>query len=303
MDWRFAFLNESMDMASNGNAWPMAGRFACGLLLSAGALIAATASAQENDGLVHLINAYRESPRSCEGRSVAPAAPLAPDEALSRVRIDSGGQLQDALKAAGYRAARAEAIMVSGPADANSAMMFIRQRYCRLLSNPQYTAISVSREGGTWRIVLARPLLSASLGDWRQAGMEVLRLVNAARAEPRTCGGKRFAAAPPVAWNAKLAAAALAHSRDMAARNDFRHEGKGGSGAGDRARQEGYRWRRIGENIATGQGSPQQVVSGWLASPGHCANIMDRGFTEMGAAYAINPDTGTEIFWTQVFGS
>jgi uncharacterized protein YkwD len=45
------------------------------------------------------------------------------------------------------------------------------------------------------------------------------------------------------------------------------------------------------------------TVGGWLTSPGHCANIMNRDFTEMGAAYAINP--GRErgrVYWTQVFG-
>jgi uncharacterized protein YkwD len=73
---------------------------------------------------------------------------------------------------------------------------------------------------------------------------------------------------------------------------------------GERAHLAGYRWRRIGENIASGQGSPQAAVEGWLDSPGHCANTMHPGFTEMGAAYAINPasETGT-VYWTQAFGA
>ena len=68
------------------------------------------------------------------------------------------------------------------------------------------------------------------------------------------------------------------------------------------ASRQGYRWRVIGENIAAGLGSPQQVVAGWLASPAHCANILSPDFTEMSAAYAINDEAAMEIYWTQVFG-
>jgi uncharacterized protein YkwD len=89
----------------------------------------------------------------------------------------------------------------------------------------------------------------------------------------------------------------------MAQRDYFRHAGKDGSEVGDRAKRQGYEWRRIGENIATGQGSAAQAVAGWLASPGHCANIMNPEFTESGAAYAVNTGSDTVIYWTQVFGT
>jgi uncharacterized protein YkwD len=108
--------------------------------------------------------------------------------------------------------------------------------------------------------------------------------------------------APPLRWNDLLAAAAIAHSRDMAARNYFSHSAKNGNRVGDRAQREGYKWRRIGENIAAGQGSAEQAVSAWLSSPTHCANLMSRDFTEMGAAYALNSESETPIYWTQVFG-
>jgi uncharacterized protein YkwD len=46
-----------------------------------------------------------------------------------------------------------------------------------------------------------------------------------------------------------------------------------------------------------------QVVSDWLGSPGHCANIMNPAFTEMGAAYAVNPANENRTpYWTQMFG-
>jgi uncharacterized protein YkwD len=227
---------------------------------------------------------------------------MVPNPLLVGVRIPASGRLLEVLKARGYQAASAQAIDVSGPTDATAVMKFIEQRYCRHLSNPQFTDIGIGREATAWHIVLARRLLSPNLGDWRRAGDEVLRLANAARAAPHTCGTQRFAPAPPLAWNDKLAAAALAHSRDMASRNFLDHTGQGGSYASDRAARDGYAWQDIGENIAGGQGSPQQVVSGWLSSPTHCATIMNGRFTEMGAAYVVNPDSDATIYWTQVFG-
>jgi uncharacterized protein YkwD len=89
----------------------------------------------------------------------------------------------------------------------------------------------------------------------------------------------------------------------MARRNYFSHTGKDRSDPGRRAQRAGYRWTQIGENIAAGQGSPEDVVAGWLASPGHCANIMGRDFREMGAAYAIGRDSEAGIYWTQMFGT
>lgn len=258
---------------------------------------------QENVELTTLINDYRSAPRVCDGKRIAPAGPLAPDAALARAHVTSGKRLQDAIKDAGYLAARAESIMVTGPTTPSAVMAFIKNRYCRLLTSPRYGEIGASRKGNIWHIVFAQPLLSDDIGDWEEAGKKILELVNRARTVPRTCGDQSYEAASALGWNAKLAAAALAHSRDMAGNNYFRHTGKDNSEAGDRVWQEGYRWRRIGENIATGQGSPEEVVDAWLASPLHCKNIMNASFTEMGAAFVVNRSADTVVYWTQVFGT
>jgi uncharacterized protein YkwD len=272
-------------------------------VLGAAMLAASTVFAQDNSPLISMINDYRQSPQKCDGKEARPAGPLSPEPALARVRIESGTSLQQVLKKEGFRAAQAGAVAVSGPANPEAAMNALKQRYCGVLLDPRFTAIGVSRKGNSWHVVLARPLISDDLGDWRKAGREVLQLVNAARSRPRTCGNRKFSKAPSVEWNDKLGAASLAHSRDMANQDYFQHEGKDGSDAGSRAKKEGYSWKRIGENIATGQGSPRRVVSGWLASPGHCANIMNGDFTQMGAAYAVNSKSDTAIYWTQVFGT
>lgn len=289
------------DVSRNGKragGWPSG---ACAALLLSIAVLGTPAMAQQQDQLVHLINAFRESPGACSGSVPASAGPLSPEPLLAEVEFSRSGE--QALKDAGLPVGDMEAISVSGPSSAAAAMQAIRGRYCMMLAKPEYTLIGVSRKGNTWRVVLARPRLAESATELAGAGKKILELVNAARAEARTCGEKRYPAARPLAWNAALADAASAHSVDMANNNYFAHAAEDGDRAGERAQKAGYRWRRIGENIAAGQSSPGSAVSGWLSSPGHCANLMNPHFTEMGAAYAINKKSDLLIYWTQVFGT
>jgi uncharacterized protein YkwD len=272
------------------------------IIVFAAGVLPFSANAEPEAELLELINSYRANPPHCEGAHKGPLLPLKPDIRLSQLEMGAARQLKEAIRAAGFLAARAEGITLSGPSDARAAMRFAEQINCRLLLGPRYSVAGVSRQGREWQIVLAQPLLDARIGNWRQAGLQLLKLVNSVRAKGRSCGNKYYEAASPMAWSARLGAVALAHSRDMAEHNYFGHEGSNGNAVETRASDEGYRWRSIGENVATGLAKPQQVVEGWLSSPGHCVNIMNRSFTEMGAAYAINPRSNTIIYWTQVFG-
>ena len=183
-------------------------------------------------------------------------------------------------------------------------MQVLRDKYCAHLLSPDVTAIGTSRTGNAWQVVLARPRVVPALPDWREAGRQIVALVNEARSRPRACGDRTFGAAGPVAWNDALAEAALAHSTDMARRHYFSHQEPDGSMPADRATRAGYRWIRVGENIASGQRSTQEAVASWLDSPGHCANIMNPGFTDMGAAWVVDPGNRNRTpFWTQVFGA
>jgi uncharacterized protein YkwD len=272
-------------------------------MVGAALLAAMPAQAQGGPRLAELINAYRAAPGVCEGRQARPVAPFALAPALAHVQLAPGILLQYSLEQAGYKAERAEVISVSGAPDAKAAMAMIQPKYCRLLLSTRFTDMGAVHDGKEWLVVLAQPVQPLRLPEWPDAGKTILDAVNAARATPRTCGTQYFAAAPPLAWNGLLGNAALEHSQDMAEHHYLAHEGKDGSQVGDRAHRAGYQWRRIGENIASGQRSPEEAVAGWLDSPGHCANIMHPGFTEMGAAYAINraSESGT-VYWTQAFG-
>ena len=129
----------------------------------------------------------------------------------------------------------------------------------------------------------------------------VIELVNVARSRPRKCGSQRFGAAPPLAVSRKLDAAAAAQARDMVRRKFFEHRGSDGSEPKDRVRRIGYQSRLTGENIALGPESAEEVVAGWLDSPGHCANIMDARFEDIGVGLASGRKRG-QIYWVQNFG-
>jgi uncharacterized protein YkwD len=133
---------------------------------------------------------------------------------------------------------------------------------------------------------------------------EMLATVNAYRAVGASCGSEgSFPPASPLAWNALLMQASLAHSDDMVASNIFSHTGSDGSGVGQRATAAGYVWRSLAENIAAGQGSVTTVMASWMASPGHCANIMRASYKDIGVA-CVSGGTGNTFrsYWTMSLG-
>jgi uncharacterized protein YkwD len=148
------------------------------------------------------------------------------------------------------------------------------------------------------------PTTQAARGIEANAALRarVLALVNDARASARRCGAERYAAAPPLSASRTLDDAASAHARDMARKTFFDHRGSDGRQPKDRVLRAGYQPRLTGENIAYGPESAEEVVAGWLASPGHCANIMDSRFQHLGVGVASGRKRG-EIYWVQTFGS
>lgn len=134
---------------------------------------------------------------------------------------------------------------------------------------------------------------------------DMLAAVNARRRVGASCGANgNFPAAPELTWNAQLTQAAAAHSDDMVAGNFFSHTGSNGSTLGTRATAAGYAWSALGENIAAGQSTVEIVVDGWMKSDGHCANLMNANFREIGAAcVAGNANTTYRTYWTQDFGT
>lgn len=127
----------------------------------------------------------------------------------------------------------------------------------------------------------------------------LLEQINAARASARTCGAANMPAVGALAWNDWLFSAAARHSDDMARHDYFSHTGRDGRSPGQRVSAEGYAWSVAGENIAAGQASVNAVMTAWLASPGHCENLMRPAYTEVGVACVVAPSGSTySRYWT-----
>ncbi len=133
--------------------------------------------------------------------------------------------------------------------------------------------------------------------------VDVFRAVNAARAQARSCGSEAKPAVAGLSWNDTLFTAAAAHSQDMAQRNYFSHTSPEGRTSGDRALLAGYRFSALGENIAAGQPNVNVVMAGWLASGGHCRNIMNAVFTEIAVACVSTTRPMYPTYWTMVLGN
>ncbi|MEM7373324.1 MAG: CAP domain-containing protein [Bacteroidota bacterium] len=133
----------------------------------------------------------------------------------------------------------------------------------------------------------------------------MLEAVNTWRVNGCTCGNEQMPPVEPVSWNEELEGAALRHSKDMAEKNYFSHTGSDGSTHSQRIADTGYAAINSGENIAAGTNftDEEQLVQLWIDSPGHCKNIMNASFKEMGVAQVKNESSDYIHYWTQIFGS
>lgn len=271
-----------------------AGRMLRSILLALVALATGGPAAADD-----LFDAVAQARQRCGAK-----APLRHDPRLDDAarRLLQGQPLEAALKAAGYRAQRSIQWSMGGHRTPQAAAQSLVPSQCRALADPQLAEAGVFRSGTQYRIVAAVPFDPPAVARADDVAGRVLALVNQARSEPRRCGRDSFQPARPLASNAQLTQAAATHAQAMARLGFLEHEGRDGSTPADRASRAGYRWKSVGENIASGQTTAERVVRDWLRSPEHCANIMEPRFTEMGLAFAVNERSEGGIYWAQVFG-
>lgn len=102
----------------------------------------------------------------------------------------------------------------------------------------------------------------------------------------------------PVQWLDPASRAAYLFSFDMDRRQFFSHTDPDGRGPGARLTDQGIQWQAYGENIGMGYADADEVMEGWMNSPGHRANILDPEFTHVGIGvrYAAGGP-----WWTQDF--
>lgn len=124
----------------------------------------------------------------------------------------------------------------------------------------------------------------------------LLKMVNDLRVAGCNCGNSVMPPVGALTWNKQLASAAISHSEYMDSVKVMRHEAADGTKVGHRVFATNYNWSSVGENIARGYKTEEQVFKGWLLSEPHCRNMMQATFKEMGAAKVGE-------YWTQVFAT
>lgn len=116
---------------------------------------------------------------------------------------------------------------------------------------------------------------------------KVLQLVNAERAK-----------AGLSAFNTNSTLTAAANKRAQETVQSFSHTRPNGTKFSSVLQEYGISYRTAGENIAYGQRSPEEVVTGWMNSPGHRANILNGNFNKIGIG--VYQSNGT-LYWSQLF--
>ncbi len=86
--------------------------------------------------------------------------------------------------------------------------------------------------------------------------------------------------------NSELSAAAQAKANDMATRNYWAHNTPDGKEPWVFINATGYKYQKAGENLAYGFLSSKDTVTGWMNSPSHRENLLDKDFTEVGFGFA-----------------
>jgi uncharacterized protein YkwD len=252
--------------------------------------------------ILGIANAVRA--HGCPGRPGArPLLRAEPRLDQAARRLERGERLTDAMSATGYRALASASIHIRGEVTDQAASRALSTQFCSQLTNPAFRDLGAYRSGADLWLITAAPFATPRLADPDWVARHVLELTNAARAHERRCGDRLFAPAAPLRRSQQLEHAARIHSEDMAAQDYLDHIGRDGSTPADRLSRTGYRWRVVGENVAAGPLSAEEVSNGWLASPEHCANIMDPRFTEMGVSYSVNPASTEGVYWTQLFAA
>lgn len=288
------------------------------LLLAAALLAAQPALSRDAGGvrqeLLRLINAERSragSPPLRLDGALTRAAQQHAEEISRRGTLQSGSSedMQQRLRQTGYQAHEwTENVTVSGD-DLDEVLRYWKGRNpstFRGLMDPQYRDIGLglSRLGDTplYSFLFAVPQSdffareTTGLHDRGDVRQEMLALVNAAR---------KRAGLKPLRLSSDLDKAAQRHAEDMLARGYFAHKSPSGTTVRERSKTAGYDWRAIGENIAFGQVSVDEVMETWLESPSHRKNILSPAYSELGVGLAMGkgPDGKYEVLWVQNFGT
>jgi uncharacterized protein YkwD len=163
-----------------------------------------------------------------------------------------------------------------------------------------------SNDSGLFAEPGSGPSTGASPEGWEELEDEVVRLVNEERARGGRCGSTPFPPSAPLEEDLLLRELARDFSRRMAEERFFDHVDPAGDDPFDRMEAAGFQGEKPwGENIAAGYFTAEEVVDGWMGSPGHCQNLLEPAFAVIGVGYYRRDDDPERMvhYWTQEFAA
>lgn len=164
-----------------------------------------------------------------------------------------------------------------------------------------------------WRVLaVATGLLGAATAGQSDVGalepcideqqmQRAVEQINALRRQPAQCASTG-ADMQRLSWESRLAASAQEQARDLAVQDRLSHVDSRNRGLGVRLRSVGYAAAGAGENLAAGQSDIDDALQAWLASPSHCANLMQPEYRDVGLACVQRRGSRYERFWVAHFG-
>jgi uncharacterized protein YkwD len=156
-------------------------------------------------------------------------------------------------------------------------------------ATPSPTASAVPSPTAPMPTAAASPTVPSSPG-----ARTVLDTMNARRAH---------AGAAPLAANAILAREAQEHASDMAARQYFSHSDPDGVTFQQRMNASGYPPSNVAENLGLTSGEASEVVSFWMESTDHRANMLGAQYVAAGVGVATGTWQGRPVkFVVAIFG-
>ncbi|SEL28928.1 Uncharacterized conserved protein YkwD, contains CAP (CSP/antigen 5/PR1) domain [Roseateles sp. YR242] len=150
-------------------------------------------------------------------------------------------------------------------------------------------------------VILTPPAVAAPC-DLNLRTEQVLKQLNALRAQARVCGKQAMGAAAPLRWQPTLVDAASRYAAELSGRDKLTHTSLSGATLAERLDAARYPMRLAGENLASGPDSIEEVIGLWLQSPGHCENLMGADFTEVGLACDIREGHQAQPYWVLELG-
>ena len=163
--------------------------------------------------------------------------------------------------------------------------------------------VGLAERDGTTFVALFLGLSWTDYFTDRTRGLADLELVRRQMLQ-RVNDERRTAGRPPLVLEPRLVQCAQRYADLMLARSHYGHRGPDGDTIRERAERAGYdKYLALGENLAQGQYSVQEVMDGWMQSPGHRENLLSPGFRDVGfgLAYGHNGN-GWQVLWVQCLG-